>query len=205
LAGFAVIGYGKLAGLELGYGSDLDLVFLHDSAGAEQETDGVPPIDNERFFGRLVQRLIHAFRRVSSAGQLGIPHQVAIHGVEVVGQVEHGFLPVGSGLVVDAMIGASARASSVSTRSAQSSNAPKPRSSLITRRCRSQSVAVEAFSRNRRSWLMISAAPRNEAMRASSAAMRFSISCISSITITADMTSKRLSPISPNEARKWPT
>ena len=37
-AGFAVIGYGKLGGLELGYGSDLDLVFLHDSRGAQQET-----------------------------------------------------------------------------------------------------------------------------------------------------------------------
>ena len=49
-AGFAVIGYGKLGGLELGYGSDLDLVFLHDSTGAQQETDGSPPLDNERFF-----------------------------------------------------------------------------------------------------------------------------------------------------------
>ena len=29
----AVAGYGKLGGLELGYGSDLDLVFLHDSTG----------------------------------------------------------------------------------------------------------------------------------------------------------------------------
>ena len=39
-AGFAIVGYGKLGGLELGYGSDLDLVFLHDSSGAHQETDG---------------------------------------------------------------------------------------------------------------------------------------------------------------------
>jgi glutamate-ammonia-ligase adenylyltransferase len=69
-AGFAVIGYGKLAGLELGYGSDLDLVFLHDSAGAQQETDGVPPIDNERFFGRLVQRLIHFLTIQTSSGRL---------------------------------------------------------------------------------------------------------------------------------------
>ena len=36
----AVIGYGKLGGWELGYGSDLDLVFLHDSAGEAQRTDG---------------------------------------------------------------------------------------------------------------------------------------------------------------------
>jgi glutamate-ammonia-ligase adenylyltransferase len=33
------LGYGKLGGIELGYGSDLDLVFLHDSAGSAQETD----------------------------------------------------------------------------------------------------------------------------------------------------------------------
>jgi [glutamine synthetase] adenylyltransferase / [glutamine synthetase]-adenylyl-L-tyrosine phosphorylase len=69
-AGFAVIGYGKLAGLELGYGSDLDLVFLHDSSGAQQETDGNPPLDNERFFGRLVQRLIHFLSVQTSSGRL---------------------------------------------------------------------------------------------------------------------------------------
>jgi [glutamine synthetase] adenylyltransferase / [glutamine synthetase]-adenylyl-L-tyrosine phosphorylase len=69
-AGFAVIGYGKLAGLELGYGSDLDLVFLHDSSGAQQETDGVPPVDNERFFSRLVQRLIHFLSVQTSSGRL---------------------------------------------------------------------------------------------------------------------------------------
>jgi glutamate-ammonia-ligase adenylyltransferase len=69
-AGFAVIGYGKLAGLELGYGSDLDLVFLHDSSGVQQETDGNPPVDNERFFSRLVQRLIHFLSIQTSSGRL---------------------------------------------------------------------------------------------------------------------------------------
>jgi glutamate-ammonia-ligase adenylyltransferase len=69
-AGFAVIGYGKLGGLELGYGSDLDLVFLHDSHGAQQETNGDPPLDNERFFGRLVQRLIHFLTIQTSSGRL---------------------------------------------------------------------------------------------------------------------------------------
>jgi glutamate-ammonia-ligase adenylyltransferase len=69
-AGFAVIGYGKLAGLELGYASDLDLVFLHDSSGAQQETDGVPPLDNDRFFSRLVQRLIHFLSVQTSSGRL---------------------------------------------------------------------------------------------------------------------------------------
>ncbi|HEX5419441.1 MAG TPA: bifunctional [glutamate--ammonia ligase]-adenylyl-L-tyrosine phosphorylase/[glutamate--ammonia-ligase] adenylyltransferase, partial [Gammaproteobacteria bacterium] len=52
-AGFAVVGYGKLGGLELGYGSDLDLVFLHDSSGSFQETAGRPSLDNARFFSRL--------------------------------------------------------------------------------------------------------------------------------------------------------
>jgi [glutamine synthetase] adenylyltransferase / [glutamine synthetase]-adenylyl-L-tyrosine phosphorylase len=69
-AGFAVIGYGKLGGLELGYGSDLDLVFLHDSSGSHQETDGAAPLDNARFFSRLVQRLIHFLTIQTSSGRL---------------------------------------------------------------------------------------------------------------------------------------
>ncbi|MGB7214123.1 MAG: bifunctional [glutamate--ammonia ligase]-adenylyl-L-tyrosine phosphorylase/[glutamate--ammonia-ligase] adenylyltransferase [Gammaproteobacteria bacterium] len=69
-AGFAVIGYGKLGGLELGYGSDLDLVFLHDSSGSRQETNGSPPLDNARFFSRLVQRLIHFLTIQTSSGRL---------------------------------------------------------------------------------------------------------------------------------------
>lgn len=35
-AGFAVVGYGKLGGKELGYGSDLDVIFLYDEAIAGQ-------------------------------------------------------------------------------------------------------------------------------------------------------------------------
>ncbi len=34
--GFAVVGYGKLGGKELGYGSDLDIVFVYDEARAEE-------------------------------------------------------------------------------------------------------------------------------------------------------------------------
>ncbi len=68
--GFAVIGYGKLGGLELGYGSDLDLVFLNDSRGPHQETNGKPPLDNERFFTRLVQRLVHFLTIQTSSGRL---------------------------------------------------------------------------------------------------------------------------------------
>ncbi len=34
--GFAIIGYGKLGGLELGYGSDLDIVFLYDESRRDE-------------------------------------------------------------------------------------------------------------------------------------------------------------------------
>ena len=66
----AVAGYGKLGGLELGYGSDLDLVFLHDSAGEIQQTRGERPLDNGVFFLRLGQRIVHLLTMHSSAGRL---------------------------------------------------------------------------------------------------------------------------------------
>jgi len=64
------VGYGKLGGIELGYSSDLDLVFLHDSAGEAQETDGPRPIDNQVFFVRLAQRIVHLLTMHSAAGRL---------------------------------------------------------------------------------------------------------------------------------------
>jgi len=64
------VGYGKLGGLELGYASDLDLVFLHDSRGERQETDAGRPIDNAVFFVRLAQRLVHLLTMHSAAGRL---------------------------------------------------------------------------------------------------------------------------------------
>jgi [glutamine synthetase] adenylyltransferase / [glutamine synthetase]-adenylyl-L-tyrosine phosphorylase len=66
----AVAAYGKLGGLELGYGSDLDLVFLHDSTGPVQITDGDRSIDNGVFFLRLGQRIVHLLTMHSAAGRL---------------------------------------------------------------------------------------------------------------------------------------
>ena len=66
----AVAGYGKLGGLELGYGSDLDLVFLHDSAGEIQRTAGAKSIDNGVFFLRLAQRIVHLLTMHSASGRL---------------------------------------------------------------------------------------------------------------------------------------
>lgn len=66
----AIIGYGKLGGIELGYGSDLDLVFLHDADDAEGQTTGEKPLDNAVFFARLTQKIIHALSARTPAGVL---------------------------------------------------------------------------------------------------------------------------------------
>ncbi|WNN43742.1 bifunctional [glutamate--ammonia ligase]-adenylyl-L-tyrosine phosphorylase/[glutamate--ammonia-ligase] adenylyltransferase [Winslowiella toletana] len=67
--GFAVIGYGKLGGWELGYSSDLDLVFLHDCPN-DSVTDGERSIDGRQFYLRLAQRIMHLFSTRTSSGIL---------------------------------------------------------------------------------------------------------------------------------------
>ncbi len=57
-AAFAIIGYGKLGGIELSHTSDLDLIFLYE-ADVMGETDGAKPVENRVFFSRLGQRIIH--------------------------------------------------------------------------------------------------------------------------------------------------
>jgi len=69
-AGFGIVGYGKLGGLELSYGSDLDIVFLHDSKGDNQVSNGDKPLDNVIFFGRLVRRLVHFLTTQTGSGLL---------------------------------------------------------------------------------------------------------------------------------------
>ncbi len=64
-----IAGYGKLGGMELGYASDLDLVFLHDAEAAGQ-TSGPKAVDNEVFFLRLAQRLVHLLTVHTAAGRL---------------------------------------------------------------------------------------------------------------------------------------
>jgi [glutamine synthetase] adenylyltransferase / [glutamine synthetase]-adenylyl-L-tyrosine phosphorylase len=68
--GLLVLGYGKLGGIELGYGSDLDLVFLHGSDSVTAMTDGPKPISNEQFFARLGQRMIHMMTTQTASGRL---------------------------------------------------------------------------------------------------------------------------------------
>ncbi len=54
---FAVVGYGKLGGIELSYGSDLDLVFIHDF-DEQSETNGKKTITGLEFAARLAQKTI---------------------------------------------------------------------------------------------------------------------------------------------------
>jgi glutamate-ammonia-ligase adenylyltransferase len=58
--GLAVIGYGKLGGKELGYGSDLDIVFLYDEAALE----------HAEAFARLSQRVSNWLNAHTGAGVL---------------------------------------------------------------------------------------------------------------------------------------
>lgn len=66
---FIIVGYGKVGGIELGHGSDLDLVFIHDG-DSQADTDGAKPIDGAQFFARLGQRIIHLLTTQTTSGQL---------------------------------------------------------------------------------------------------------------------------------------
>jgi [glutamine synthetase] adenylyltransferase / [glutamine synthetase]-adenylyl-L-tyrosine phosphorylase len=60
LTGFAVIAYGKLGAKEMGYASDLDLVFLYDPA----------PDQNPETYTKLVRKLTHWLTVQTGAGSL---------------------------------------------------------------------------------------------------------------------------------------
>jgi glutamate-ammonia-ligase adenylyltransferase len=66
---FIIVGYGKVGGIELGHGSDLDLVFIHDG-DPQAETDGGKVIDGAQFYTRLGQRIIHFLTTSTTAGIL---------------------------------------------------------------------------------------------------------------------------------------
>ena len=69
-AGFCVVAYGKVGAIEMSHSSDLDLVFLHNSRGGFQATDGAKSIENNVFFARLLTRLIHLLTTQTAAGDL---------------------------------------------------------------------------------------------------------------------------------------
>tara|TARA_B100000678_G_scaffold279759_1_gene275749 strand:- start:248 stop:2137 length:1890 start_codon:yes stop_codon:yes gene_type:complete len=67
--GFLVVGYGKLGGYELGYGSDLDLVFIH-NAPQDSETSGAKKVSAQHFYIKLAQRIMHLLNTRTLSGQL---------------------------------------------------------------------------------------------------------------------------------------
>ena len=69
-SGFAVVGYGKLGGIELGYGSDLDMVFLHGCSDRNAMTDGERPVSVDVFYARMAQRIIHLMSTRTPSGVL---------------------------------------------------------------------------------------------------------------------------------------
>jgi len=68
-ARFAVVGYGSLGGEELGFGSDLDLVFLYEADG-DAASNGVRPLDAARWCARLAQKVVALLGTVTAAGRL---------------------------------------------------------------------------------------------------------------------------------------
>ena len=82
--GLAIIGYGSLGACELGYDSDLDIVFLFDShAGAPGDgseglagdrlgglSDGERPLPRERYYARLAQRVLSFLTVMTPSGRL---------------------------------------------------------------------------------------------------------------------------------------
>ncbi len=68
--GFAIVGLGKLGGLELGYGSDLDLIFLYDSEEVYAMSDGKKPLSCTQFYIRLAQKIRHVLDTKMLSGRL---------------------------------------------------------------------------------------------------------------------------------------
>ncbi len=70
---FIIVGYGKLGGIELGHGSDLDLVFIYDAEINGQTSgnaEGKRQLENSVFYMRLGQKIIHILNSNTVGGQL---------------------------------------------------------------------------------------------------------------------------------------
>ena len=65
----AVIGYGKLGGLELSYGSDLDVVLIH-GINEQANTDGPRPISGAQYLQRWVRHFMQILSVRTTSGVL---------------------------------------------------------------------------------------------------------------------------------------
>jgi glutamate-ammonia-ligase adenylyltransferase len=69
-SGFSILGYGSLGGEELGFASDLDLVFVFDGQRAQAMSDGARPLEGSRWYQRLTQRVMNWLTVLTRAGRL---------------------------------------------------------------------------------------------------------------------------------------
>jgi len=69
---FLVLGYGKVGGIELGYGSDLDIVMLYEglSPSASATNERGRQLENSLFFVRMGQKIISLITTLMPAGVL---------------------------------------------------------------------------------------------------------------------------------------
>jgi len=69
-AELAVVALGKLGSHEMTVSSDLDLVFLYDPPEGSIQSDGPKPLEPQRYYARLAQRLINALSAQTGEGTL---------------------------------------------------------------------------------------------------------------------------------------
>jgi len=72
-AEFAIIGMGKLGGMELNYHSDLDIIFIYEGEGNTRPATGTDlerfrPQTNQQYFARLAQRIISVLTLMTQEG-----------------------------------------------------------------------------------------------------------------------------------------
>lgn len=67
--GIAIIGYGSFGGAELGFASDLDLVFLYD-APTQALSSGARALEAPRWYAKLVQKLVSLLAVPTPSGRL---------------------------------------------------------------------------------------------------------------------------------------
>ncbi len=68
--GLAVLAMGKLGAREMTVASDLDLIFIYETAPEAERSDGAKPLPTSQYFARFAQRYISALTAMTPEGQL---------------------------------------------------------------------------------------------------------------------------------------
>ena len=68
--GLAVLALGKLGGQEMTLTSDLDLIFVYQTAEGCEASDGAKPLAVSQYYGRMAQRFINAISAPTAEGHL---------------------------------------------------------------------------------------------------------------------------------------